>query len=145
MKIKLTYLLFFAVASATFIACSSKKTEQDNSASQDQVEWPEMESFHMVMAEAYHPYKDSANLEPVKSLAENLAKESEKWAGATLPRAVDDGEVKAKLEKLRKDCRALADQVKSGASNEQIGAALTALHETFHTIMEAWHKAKDAI
>ena len=67
-----------------------------------------MESFHMVMAEAYHPYKDSANLEPVKSLAENLAKESEK--GGRFP-----------LEKLKKDCRALADQVKE--ANEQIGAA----------------------
>ena len=143
MNIKLRYVLFFAVGAAAILGCSSKKTDQHHSTSQDQDEWPEMESFHMVMAEAYHPYKDSANLEPVKSLAENLAKESEKWAESTLPAAVNNGEVKGKLEKLKRDCRALADQVKAGASNKQLGKSLTLLHESFHDIMEGWQKTKD--
>src|SRR5882762_11463508 len=134
MKITIQYFFILGI----LLACSSKKGDHEAAASQDQDEWPEMESFHRVMAEAYHPYKDSANLEPIKSLAENLAKESAAWAGAKLPPAVDNEQVKAKLEKLKTDCRVLADQVKTGASNEQIGASLTTLHESFHGIMEAW-------
>jgi hypothetical protein len=135
MKVTITYYLLLVF----MFACSSKKGDQEGVASQGQEEWPEMESFHMVMAEAYHPYKDSANFEPIKSLAENLAKESEKWAGAALPPAVDNENVKAKLDKLKTDCRSLADHIKAGATNEQIGTELTALHESFHGIMEEWH------
>ena len=93
----------------------------------------------MVMAEAYHPFKDSKNLEPIKSLANNLAKESEKWAAAPLPDKMNNEDVKAKLEKLKSDSRKLADLVKSGAGDEQIGAGLSALHERFHEIIEEWH------
>ena len=143
MNVKLKYLFLLAALAFAGVACTSKKGEQETTSSQDQDEWPEMESFHMVMAEAYHPYKDSANLEPIKSLAENLAKESATWASAKLPPAVDNGEVKAKLEKLKTDCRALADQVKAGASNEKIGSSLNALHESFHGIMEAWHHSRE--
>jgi len=135
MKVKLTYYVLLVF----MLACSSKKGDRESVSSQPQDEWPEMESFHIVMAEAYHPYKDSANFEPIKSLAENLAKESEKWASAALPSAVDNENVKAKLDKLKTDCRTLADHIKAGATNEQIGTELTALHESFHGIMEEWH------
>jgi len=143
MKVELKYLFVLAAWAFAVVACTTKTSEHETTSSQDQDEWPEMESFHMVMAEAYHPFKDSANLEPIKSLAENLAKESAAWAGAKLPPAMDNEQVKAKLEKLKVDCRALADQVKAGASNEQIGSSLMALHENFHGIMEAWHHGKE--
>src|SRR6266850_8013438 len=81
MKINIRYFFILGI----LLACSSKKGDHEAAASQHADEWPEMESFHMVMAEAYHPYKDSANFEPIKSLAENLAKESAAWASATLP------------------------------------------------------------
>ena len=142
MNVKLKYLFLLAALAFAGVACTSKNGEKET-ASQGQDEWPEMESFHMVMAEAYHPYKDSANLEPIKSLAENLARESATWASAKLPPAVDNEEVKAKLEKLKADCRALADRVKAGASDDQIGSSLNALHESFHGIMEAWHHTKE--
>jgi len=138
---RITILYFFILG--FLLACSSKKGDHEAAASQRADEWPEMESFHMVMAEAYHPYKDSANFEPIKSLAENLAKESAAWASATLPTGMDNKEIKAKLEKLKTDCRALADQIKGGATDEQIGTSLTSLHEQFHDIMEAWHKGKE--
>src|SRR6267378_8581507 len=138
MKINIRYFFILGI----LLACSSKKGDHEAAASQ-RAEWPEMESFHMVMAEAYHPYKDSANFEPIKSLAENLAKESAAWASATLPTGMDNKEIKAKLEKLKTDCRALADQIKGGATDEQIGTSLTALHESFHGIMEAWHEGKE--
>ena len=138
MKKQFPYVAAGLILAVLWLSCSSKKSEQSASASPDPDVWPEMESYHMVMAEAYHPYRDDKNLEPVKSLAENLAKEAEKWASAALPAKVNSEQVKTKLEKLRIDSRKLADLVKSGATDEQIGDALSALHESFHTIMEEW-------
>jgi hypothetical protein len=139
MKIDIRYFLILGI----IMACSSKKGDHQAAALQRAEEWPEMESFHMVMAEAYHPFKDSANFEPIKSLAENLAKESAAWAGAALPNGMDNTEVNAKLKKLKTDCRALADQIKGGATNEQIGTSLTSIHDQFHGIMETWQEGRE--
>ena len=138
MKKQFPYITVGLILAVLSLSCS-RKSEQASPNSPDPNAWPEMESFHMVMAEAYHPYKDTMNLEPVKGLAENLAKESEKWSAAPLPEKMKTQEVKAKLEKLKIDSRNLADLVKKGATDEQIGNSLSALHERFHTISEVWN------
>ena len=143
MKKQLTFTLAGLIITFFVLACSSKKSDQRTTSSGDPDAWPEMESYHMVMAEAYHPFADSKNLEPTKSLAENLAKESEKWAAAPLPDKMNTEDVKAKLESLKTDSRKLADLVKSGAGDEQIGAALAALHDRFHEIIEEWQYGRE--
>ncbi|NOT76148.1 MAG: hypothetical protein HOP08_14570 [Cyclobacteriaceae bacterium] len=124
------------------IACSKKAetTETTTAAASD--EWPEMDSFHMVMAEAFHPYKDSTNLEPAKKLAAEMATSAEQWQAAPLPEKVNNDDVKAKLVTLKNDTRAFADGI-SGMTDEQIGKSLTALHDSFHGLMEAWHGGGD--
>lgn len=139
MKIK---FLILACLILTFSNCSNK----ENASEQTEVitentntdEWPQMDSFHMIMAEAFHPYKDSANLAPVKVLAEEIASEAETWAASSLPVKVDNDDMKAQLNQLKTDTRALADKIKGGASDEDIGSSLMALHDSFHGIMEAW-------
>ncbi len=116
------------------VAACAKKSETSSSD-----EWPEMESFHMVMAEAFHPYKDSSNVAPAKRLSEEMALEAERWQSSRLPEKVNTDEVKDQLEKLKVGTRALADLIKEGASDEEIGATLTILHDSFHKINEAWH------
>jgi len=37
----------------------------------------------------------------------------------------------------------LADKIKGGASDEEIGTSLKALHDSFHGIMEAWNGSGD--
>jgi uncharacterized lipoprotein len=141
MKIK--NLLLLAVLIAGLSSCSEKKHEdQDDemtSEEADEMEWPAMDAFHMVMAEAFHPFKDSTNLAPVKQLAEEMALEAEKWAASTLPEKVNTDEVKAQLKQLRADSRTLADKIKGGATDQEIGTSLQALHESFHGIMETWN------
>ncbi len=127
---RLTLIVLMLIMAA---ACA-KKSETSSSD-----EWPEMESFHMVMAEAFHPYKDSSNVEPVKRLAEEMALEADRWQSSPLPSKVNTDEVKDQLEKLKVGTRALFDQIKEGATDEEIGATLTILHDSFHKITEAWH------
>lgn len=119
-------------------ACATKEHHSDTEAV-DSDEWPEMDAFHMTMAEAYHPLKDSGNVEPAMRLMAQLADEADKWAAAPLPEKVNNEEVKAKLEKLKTDLRALSDDINEGAPEDQVGTTLHTIHDQFHEIMEAWH------
>jgi hypothetical protein len=141
MKIKL--LLIGCLFTLLFSACNKKESAPEQTEviaeNTDPDEWPQMDSFHMIMAEAFHPYKDSANLAPVKVLAEEIASEAETWASSSLPEKVNNDEVKDKLAQLKTDTRDLADKIKGGASDEEIGSSLKALHDSFHGIMETWN------
>lgn len=113
-------------------ACSHKEKHDEKMG-----EWKEMDSFHKIMAAAFHPMKDSGNIAPVKQLAGQLADEAERWATSSLPEQVNNDEMKSALEKLKKDSRALADEISKGASDDVIKEKLNALHDQFHKIMEA--------
>lgn len=136
--------LSLAAAVIVYAAGCAKKENHDHDHDHDHSaaavdEWKEMDNFHLIMAETFHPYKDSSNLEPLKTHAEHLAMEAEQWSGTALPEKVDNDEVKNKLDQLKTDTRALADKVKAGGSDEEIAAQLTAVHDLFHEIQEAWY------
>lgn len=138
---KLTLILF--VLAAVFVAaCSGKKEETAPAADETETaaadEWPEMDAYHFAMAEAFHPFKDSANLAPVKVQAADLAKAAETWVNAPLPEKVNNDEIKTKLQELKAGSDALAQLVTTG-TDEEIGTSLTALHDKFHELQEAWY------
>ncbi|MFM7850971.1 MAG: hypothetical protein ACKO96_03435 [Flammeovirgaceae bacterium] len=129
-------------AAAVFAVASCNQSKHQSTAEEtatESAQWQEMDSFHTIMAEAFHPYKDSSNLEPAKKSAEIMAAEAEKWAAASLPSKVDNEKVKQQLEKLKNDTRAFAEQVKAGAADADLGTALNSLHDNFHGIMESWN------
>lgn len=132
------------VAILLLAACTAKKEESTTEeiakteGTEKVEEWPAMDAYHFAMAEAFHPFKDSANLEPVKVQAAELAKAADTWVNAPLPEKVNNDDIKAKLQALKTDSDALAVLVSTG-TNEEIGAALTSLHDKFHEIQEAWY------
>jgi hypothetical protein len=120
-------------------ACASKKEEaHDESTATDSKEWKEMDEFHMLMAETFHPFKDSANLEPAKMQARELAGAAEKWASSPLPEKVNNDEMKGKLEDLKNGTSALVQSVGAG-DDKAIGDQLTKVHDLFHAIQEDWY------
>jgi hypothetical protein len=124
----------------TFASCNKKDadTSKKNTEESDEKDWKEMDEFHMVMAETFHPYKDSANLEPAKAKAGDLVASADKWTSAGLPGKVDNDQMKTKLQQLKSEAEALQDIVQTG-KDEEIGAQLTQLHDTFHQIQELWY------
>lgn len=130
--------MFVLVLAAAMVACQSKEKKEEQAA-EEQMEWAEMDAYHMLMAEAFHPYKDSSNLAPAKAGAAQLAAEAVKWASAPLPEKVNNEQMRAMLERLKFNAGALADKVQMQASDEEIGTALNTLHDDFHRIMEGWH------
>ncbi len=131
-------MIFLLLAVASLISCSQKQKVEEQSDQADDSEWAEMDSFHLILAEAFHPYKDSANLEPVKRLAGEMADHAEEWVYTALPDKVNNDDMQMKLNQLKTDTRVLYDKITAGASDEEIGSLLSALHEGFHGIMEAW-------
>ena len=149
---KLRYLTLtttlIAVIALGWMGCSSKKAEEhthdehakDTAAAEE--DWKEMDAFHTIMAEAFHPFKDSANLAPAKVQAEALANSAAAWQAAPLPAKVDNEEVKTKLETLKSGTAAFVETVKAG-NDEAIGKSLTQLHDQFHELQEAWYAGHD--
>ena len=143
MKSKRALVILISLALLT--ACSGKKDESAHGDHQHDHEkeagkqtWKEMDDFHMVMAEAFHPYKDSTNLEPAKSNAASLAEAAAKWASSPIPENAEAEEIKGKLEKLKTDAAAFSESVKTG-DDKVIGDQLTKLHDLFHEIQEDWY------
>jgi hypothetical protein len=121
------------------VGCSSRHGEHQEEATDAEAdEWTAMDSFHMIMAETFHPYKDSSNLQPIKDHAEELKAEAIKWADAPLPSRVDNEKVKQDLISLKTDATALAELVKTG-TDQEIAASLIELHDRFHKLQEAWY------
>ncbi len=133
--------MFYAMIILLVIGCASRKEkdpELDSPIVKDQSVWEEMDDFHLVMAETFHPFKDSANLEPVKMRAAELAVAANKWVDAPLPEKVDNDQVKASLEKLKVQAANLAQSVKT-ADDNVISDQLTDLHDTFHELQDMWY------
>jgi hypothetical protein len=130
--------LFFLVLMATVIACATKKDESQEAEATEQKDWKEMDDYHMIMAEAFHPYKDSANLEPAKRMAGELSTSANTWASAALPKKVDNDETKSKLEELKNESSAFVQTVAAG-DDKAIADHLTKLHDIFHVLQETWY------
>lgn len=128
-------VLFVVVVIAS---CASKKEAHEED-SAEQKEWKEMDDFHMLMAETFHPYKDSANLEPIKSKANDLARAADTWVGSKLPEKVNNDDVKDKLSQLKTETASLAQTVSSG-DDKAIAEQLTKVHDLFHSIQEEWYE-----
>lgn len=137
-------LFFIIITCAVMVmACSGKKNNSDQEHHGKEISkavWKEMDEFHIVMAAAFHPYKDSANLEPAKVQAVNMAVAAEKWAASQSSTQKSD-HVKSKLDQLKTDSEAFVETVKTG-NDSAIEESLKKLHDLFHEIQELWYGEK---
>lgn len=97
--------------------------------------WPERDAFHKVMAGTFHPAEEG-NFEPIKKRSQEMADAAAAWQKSTIPAELaSQANLKPTLDKLAKDSQALNEQVKAGAADADILKSLSALHDTFHTIV----------
>jgi hypothetical protein len=131
----LSLLLFVSL-----IACSGKQetAAEETTAEADSDEWAMMDEFHMIMAESFHPYKDSANLAPAIANAEEMAALAAKWSSSELPAKVNTESVIADLAALSTATTAFVQTAQSG-DQTLIAASLTELHDLFHNLQNAWY------
>ena len=128
---------------AGILSCGQKGSDSteyvvEEEAIEDSDEWPEFDEFHMIMAESFHPYKDSLNLDPAKANAAEMASVASRWAEASLPSKVNNDKVKVMIAELKFETNEFAILVGAG-SDDEIGAALKQIHDAFHEIQEQWY------
>lgn len=138
---KRPYAVLCVLLGVCFFSCGGKKGEDQehrHGISAEEGDWKEMDEFHMIMAETFHPYKDSANLEPARTRASELAAAADQWASAPLPPRMDNEQIKTKLQALRLQAEALAERART-EDDDAVGEQLTKVHDTFHELQEAWY------
>lgn len=137
------YIVLIVMVAALFGCQPAKKevpAEKADTTAVASEDWKEMDDFHMIMAESFHPYKDSANLEPAINQASQLAEKAATWQGAPLPERVNNPTVQGKIDSLKTLTNTFAVTAKSG-DKALISKELTTIHDLFHTIQEAWYKS----
>ncbi|HEY6504415.1 MAG TPA: hypothetical protein VIZ28_10615 [Chitinophagaceae bacterium] len=97
--------------------------------------WKEMDEFHTVMSETYHPAEEG-KLGPIKSRSKEMADKAVAWQKSTAPEGYDKKAVKASLKQLVKGSKELDNLVKKNAADKQVTDKLSALHDLFHEIMD---------
>lgn len=134
--------LFIALLALWLGACAKKEEPKSEPAAAQTPapkleEWAEMETFHNVMAETFHPMEDG-DMKPILSRAQEMADKAKAWQNSAPPAryAPVKDSVAFYLAKLLAESQALADMVAKKAKEDDIKKALTALHDRYHQVSE---------
>ena len=112
-----------------FILCSPHTISKPNDG-----KWAELESFHKVMSQTFHPAEEG-NYQPIKERIGEMVEAASKLNTSTIPAELNKPEIIETAKKLETDSKALEEKIKAGAEDKDIFTALTSLHDTFHKIV----------
>ena len=104
--------------------------------------WPELKTFHGVMSQTFHP-SEEGNLEPIKARSAEMVAKADTLFKSVIPAEFDKKEVREAVNKLAVDSKKLDEMIKKKGSVEAITKALSALHDTFHLIVEKCSKPEE--
>jgi tRNA nucleotidyltransferase/poly(A) polymerase len=130
MKMKLS--LRFLLLALLFAAANTVVAQHTSS-------WKEMDAFHDVMSETFHP-SEEGNLQPIKTRIDEMVTKAKAWRKSSVPAAYDAKKSKAKLKELEKGAEALRKTIRNNGSDPDITKQLAELHDVFHYIMEKCRK-----
>jgi len=126
---KITTFAFVTIALVLSLSASAQEKQK----------WPEMDSFHTVMAQTFHPAEEG-KFEPVKSRSHEIVVKAMAWQNSTPPAGYDKSKVEMSLANLVTGAKQLEKLIKGHAANALIKQKLSSLHDTFHEIMEKCEK-----
>lgn len=118
-----------------------KATDASAATVQANDKWAELDAYHNVMSQTFHPAEEG-KLEPIRKRAGELAEKAKQWLDSKPPKIYDTADIKALLVKLNAESKTLADAVAKKVSDEQLKKDLTALHDRFHEIIGACREEK---
>ena len=96
--------------------------------------WKELDKYHKLMMDTWHPAKGSNDLKPLKAKAKDLSAGAHELAKSTPPSACNRTELVEAARVLAPASDALAQQVLAGASDAALKSALHDLHAKFETL-----------
>jgi hypothetical protein len=108
---------------------------------QQKLKWQELEAFHEVMSKTFHPAEEG-KLEPIRSRSAEMLEKAIAWKNSTAPEGYDKNAVKENLNKLVRGAKEINKLVKKNASDNELKAELSELHDVFHEIVEKCEKGE---
>ena len=108
---------------------------------QEKKAWKEMEEFHTVMSQTFHPAEEG-KLEPIKKRSQEMADKAVAWQKSVAPEGYDKEKVEGSLKRLVAGTKELHKMVKSKSSDKVLQKKLSGLHDIFHEIMEKCEKGE---
>lgn len=96
--------------------------------------WKELDAYHKLMMDTWHPAKGANDLKPLKLKAKDLSASAKSLAKSTPPAACNRADMVEAARQLAPASDALAQQVLSGASDAALKSALQDLHEKFELL-----------
>src|SRR5262245_54422060 len=112
----------FLIVSFVFIAFAHGQEKQ---------KWKEMEDFHAVMSQTFHPAEEG-KLDPIKSRSQEMVDKAVAWQNSTAPEGYDKKKVDASLKKLVTGTKELNKLVKAKSADKVLKEKLSGLHDIFH-------------
>ena len=106
-----------------------------NTVQAQKTKWKEMEDFHQVMSQTFHPAEEG-KLEPIKTRSGEMLDKAIAWKNSTPPEGYNKDAVKKSLKDLVKGSKKLDKMVKANAPDASLTEKLTKLHDVFHEIMD---------
>ena len=100
-----------------------------------EIEWKELDTFHAVMAEAFHPAEEG-NLQPVRDNASDLLTKAKAWQASPVPEGYDKELTAKNLKMLVAKCKGIKSAVKAKKSDKELTRLITEAHDVFHKIVE---------
>ncbi|NUQ23363.1 MAG: hypothetical protein HUU34_05375 [Saprospiraceae bacterium] len=97
--------------------------------------WKELEDFHGVMSQTFHPAEDG-NFKPIMERSGEMAQKAAVLKKSKIPTAYNKEGVKKSVALLAKESKALDKMVQRKKTEAEIKTALFALHDRFHEVME---------
>lgn len=134
------YLWIGLIAVATGCSTGSRSDEQHASGTHD---WAALDEFHVVMAESFHPFADSGNLEPAKRYAAEMAQLAAEWSDSELPEKVNTESMKGLLTRLKRTTSEFREKA-STADDAELESSLRTIHDLFHEVQESWYSTANS-
>jgi hypothetical protein len=98
------------------------------------MDWAELKAFHGVMSETFHPAEEG-KLDPIKSRSGEMLEKAVTLQKSAPPAEFNKPEIKKEIKNLVKGSKGLDKMVKKSASDADLTAKLTSLHDVFHNIV----------
>ena len=117
-------IITLALSLATTFAFAQSKSETN---------WPQLKTFHSVMAQTFHP-SEEGNLQPVKERIDEFVDKAEALAKSAIPADFDAKKIKDAADRLVAGAKELKAMIAAKEKDDVIMKKLSALHDVFHEI-----------
>jgi hypothetical protein len=123
-------------------ADKSHKPKMEHGSDHAMSGWKELDDYHMLMMQTWHPIKDKHDVGPARAKARHMVVAAKLLAKSNGPKGCDNPGLRNAAEQLVGETEAVAALVDRKATDDAISAKMKTLHDKFEVLEEGCKPAK---